>query len=409
MFLEPAKRDMLTTAPGWEMSLMKLQYTWRYVIIVFALLGATSVLAQEYNVVDLGVLPSYNSSINPGGSTGVGINNAGQATGTSAIGVNTNAVTHSFYWNGSTLTDLDSPSSNTTLIASAINTGGTITGTTESGRGFTWTSSGGLNTLALPSGEIYGTNPVDASAFGINAAGDVVGQATDESGELVEAAVWRANGVSSILSPEGAQFYSTANAINSSRTIVGKSFGDGTQEATMWVYNSGTDSWTAQTVGLTGTLGGTSGLANAINTAGDIVGQSARTPGNGIGAFIWHPGDTALTDLDPTDAFGNASANGINNSNFVVGNLGSRGAFIWDATDGMQNLQNLISAGNFTLSGAAGINDSGDIIATAADSADGLPHAVILTPIPEPATAVVALAGLSCLLIRTRKNTRHRD
>jgi uncharacterized membrane protein len=386
---------------------MKRQLIWRCAVMVVALLGAGSDFAQEYNVVDLGYLPSSNSNLNPSGSSGVGINNAGQATGTSGIGVGANNfVTHSFYWNGSTLTDLDSPSSNTSLIASAINTGGTITGTTESGRAFKWTSSGGLTVLGLPSGMVNGTLAVDASGFGINAAGDIVGQATDESGEEVQAAVFESGGSSQILTPEGTQFFSSANAINSSRTIVGKSFGDGTQEATMWTYNSGTDSWTAQIIGLTGTLDGTTGIANAINTAGDIVGQSARTPGQGIGAFIWHPGDTALTDLDPTDAFGNASALAINSSNFVVGNLGSHGAFIWDATDGMQNLQDLISAGNFTLTGAAGINDSGDIIATATDSADGLMHAVILTPIPEPATAAVALAGFGCLLIRTRKNTR---
>jgi uncharacterized membrane protein len=364
--------------------------------IALGLFTAVPALAQEYNVVDLGTLPSSNSNINPGGSTGVGINNAGQATGTASIGVNTNSVTHSFFWNGSTLSDIDSPSSTSTIIASAINAGGTIAGTTESGTAFTWTSGGGFSPLATPGGK------VDASAFGINAAGDVVGQATDESGEIVAGVVWRSGGANTLLIPANSLFFSTAKGINSSRTIVGNSFSDPTtQIATVWTYNSGTDSWTAQSIGALG--GGTSSAA-AINNAGDIVGQSPRGSGHGIGAVLWHPGDTSPTDLDPTDSLGNTFAEGINSSNDVVGDIGSHGAFIWDSADGIVNLQTLLDPSSiYTITGAMGINDNGDIIATATGSADGLPHAVILEPVPEPSAAALALVGFSLLLMTARR------
>jgi probable HAF family extracellular repeat protein len=381
---------------------VNIRSAWGCVIACLGFLG-TFAYGQDYNVIDLGYLPSSNSNLNPSGSTGLGINNADQATGTSGIGVGRNNFeTHSFYWNGSSITDLDSPSSNTSLFANAINSGGTIAGTTESGRAFTYTSSGGLTVLGLPSGLVNGTPPVDAAAFGINAFGDVVGNATDESGVEIETAVWEINGSSQILTPATSFLTSRAFAINSSRTIAGQSLGN-TTAPTIWIYNSGTDSWTPQSIG---SLGGTSGEAFAINNAGKVVGQSARTPGQGIGAFIWDSVH-GMQDLDPTDSLGNTQANGINSSDEVVGNIGSHGAFFWDTSDGIINLQTLIDPNSpFTLTGAAGINDNGDIIATATDSADGLSHAVILEVVPEPASALALFVGAGLLLSRSRRKMR---
>jgi probable HAF family extracellular repeat protein len=369
---------------------MKKNILYRAVIALGFL--AVPALAQQYNVIDLGLLPNSNPNINPGGTTGVAIDNAGEATGLSD-----NSVLHGFFWNGTTLSDMDSPSSTQGTIAHGIGPTGTVVGETDSGLAFTWTTGGGFNFLATPAGKI------DAAAWGINAAGDVAGQATDSSGTILAATVWRAGGANSLLSPAGAFFFSVGRGINNSRTVVGNSNDDGSSEvATVWNYNSTTDSWTAQSIGTL--TGGPDSSALAINNAGNVVGESARTPGNGVGAFIWHPGDTSLTDLDPTDSLGNTQANGINSSNDVVGNIGNRGAFIWDTSDGIVDLQTLLDpSSDFTLTGAAGINDNGDIIATATDSADGLPHAVILQPTPEPASAVIALGGLGYLLLSRRK------
>jgi uncharacterized membrane protein len=170
--------------------------------------------------------------------------------------------------------------------------------------------------------------------------------------------------------------------VRTSRTIAGISFGPSSDMATLWTYNSGSGTWSGQALG---TLGGTGSDAYDINTAGDVVGNASRSGGHGIGAFIWHPGDSSLTDLDPTRTFGlNTFATGINDNNEVVGSIAGEGAFVWDSVNGIRDLQTLIDPNSpFSLTDAKDVNDNGWIIGTATDSSDGRPHAVILEPITQ--------------------------
>ena len=148
------------------------------------------------------------------------------------------------------------------------------------------------------------------------------------------------------------------------------------------ITTPGSGTWTAQSLG---TLGGVGSDAFDINSAGNVVGYAARsTEVGGTGAFIWHPGDASVTDLDPSQDFGNTFASGINDNNVVVGSDTNGGAFVWDSAHGMRNLQDLIDpSAPYFVTDARDVNDNGWIIGTATNTNDNLPHAIIFKPISQ--------------------------
>src|SRR5262249_34939074 len=93
--------------------------------------------------------------------------------------------------------------------------------------------------------------------------------------------------------------------------------------------------------------------------------------------------------------------NGINASDQVVGYSG-QDAFVYDTNRGMVDLNALIDPlSGWHLDNATAINDAGQIVGTGINS-DGLTHAILLMPVPEPSTlvlAAIAFAGLA--IVRT--------
>jgi len=105
-------------------------------------------------------------------------------------------------------------------------------------------------------------------------------------------------------------------------------------------------------------LGGTISYANSINNAGLVVGNSFTAGNAAQHATLWN--GTVITDLNT----------------------------LLDAS--------AVSAG-WILQDAKGINASGWIVGTASNSISGFEHAFLLTPVPEPETYAMMLAGL-CLV-----------
>jgi len=76
-----------------------------------------------------------------------------------------------------------------------------------------------------------------------------------------------------------------------------------------------------------------------------------------------------------TDLGSNFSPAAVNDSGVIVG-----GQFV-DSNGTLQNLNNLIPAGSgYQIQNATGVNDNGQIVANAADTATGQTHALLLTP-----------------------------
>ena len=124
--------------------------------------------------------------------------------------------------------------------------------------------------------------------------------------------------------------------------------------------------WTNDTPTVLGTLGGGVAHPTAINNMGQVAGTS-QTAAGATDGFLYSNG--TMTDL------GSFTPAAINDNAVMVGgqNIDSGGT--------VQNLNNLIPAGSgYQIQNATGINDSGQIVANADDTATGQTHALLLNP-----------------------------
>jgi probable HAF family extracellular repeat protein len=171
-----------------------------------------------------------------------------------------------------------------------------------------------------------------------------------------------------------------AYEINNSGQVVGNYSLNGWHSA---LYDNGT--WTD--LGISG-----ESYAFAINNSGQIVGYSTNSFGTRI-AFLFDNG--AMTELGTLN--GNSTAYGINDIGQVVGSSGN--AFLWDSSNGMQNLNDFLpSSSGWTLTTANAINNAGQIVGNG--YINGEQHAFLMTVIPEPLSTTLFLVGGATLGFR---------
>jgi probable HAF family extracellular repeat protein len=162
---------------------------------------------------------------------------------------------------------------------------------------------------------------------------------------------------------------------------------------------------------LLGTLpGGSYSRANALNDAGQVVGE-ANSGGFRLG-FLWDGHN--MVGLTPTDAFDSAAAHDINAAGLIVGNAWQAhepwvtSAMLWE--NGVAHeLKDLVVNGDWLVHAALRVNDQGWIAGWGAvDNGDQPTHALLLVPVPEPETWAMLLAGLGLIGLRlSRPNHRH--
>jgi probable HAF family extracellular repeat protein len=325
--------------------------------------SANTASTTVYSLTDLGA--GANSSAS-------GINTTGQVVGNSPSGP--------FVWSsGSGITTFgtlptDSSSSLTGGIitaagANAISSNGTVVGTLSTNNGLTepfeWTAAGGY-VLLEP-----GARNAEASA--INSLGEVVGASGNGAIE------WSAAGVpTSIAVPV---WNSWATSINDSGNIVGYLIFDERTQALIWPAGRTT---ATNLPDLGANIFRTQPAS--INSNGQIVGEDAAPSGAGLDAFSMDDGN--ISDLGRLGGtFSEATA--INDGGVIVGNAntaaGATVGFVY-SNGVMSDLNTMLDASGsgWTVIEAAGINGSGDIVATAVY--DGIQHAILLTPDVAPTT-----------------------
>jgi len=330
-------------------------------------LAAPAAAATAYTITDLG-------SLGGGVTHGLAINASGQVTGDSIssqlvqvpcpvqqYGGPKKCFTNpddAFVWSNGTMTDLGTLGG-TFSQGVAINGSGEVVGTSSGkspGFGGAFLSNGhGMHQLSAP-----------AVAHGINDSGQIVGQCRDTQLLQNYACVVSSNGAITALPESNPSIecleISTipgltpaAIAINNNGQILGNCF---LNTAVVWTNDTPT---------VLPTLGGGSSTGTAISGNGQVVGTSQTSTGAEDG-FLWSNG--TMTDLG--SSFSPAA---VNDSGVVVG-----GQFVY-SNGNLQNLNNLIPPGSvYQIQSATGINDNGQIVANASDTATGQTHALLLTP-----------------------------
>ncbi len=295
----------------------------------------------------------------------------------------------------------------------ASNSGSVVVGTSyiseSSKEGFRWTPTGSIEGVGdLPGGD-YRSGMSAVSADGSILAGDASPSGNTEAVRWTETGGFERLGVMS-----GGTFSQVFDMSSDGSTVVGQGnhVVTGRDEAFRWTQQTGM-------VGLGDLTGGAIwSIAYGVSPTGSVVvGRSESALG--LEAFRWTLTDPAtgagtmsnLGDLSG-GTFG-SNAMDVSAEGSVVVGWGTSGigqeAFIWDAVNGMRNLQDVlvndfgIDMTDWTLTAAMAVSDDGLTIVGYGTNPLGNQEAWIAT-IPEPATlSLLALGGLALIRRWNRK------
>ena len=341
---------------------MKLRFATAFAVALMAATPAS--FAQSYNVKDLGAVAGDEVSV------GYGLNASGQAVGTSS---NPSAAIATLFSNGKAVS-LDNNSGDVS-IAAAINKNGELAGSfysTQTGTPF--------HAFVFSNGTFSDINsptlfPAGTKAAAINSLGEVVG-----TGYLTSSSFHVfvfSSGKMTDLGPPGS-VQAVPYGMNDAGQIVGSYYTSSTDKGS-FLYSNG------RFTNL-GAPAGTSTSAFAINSVGQVAGaiySSGAAHGGVYANGVW-------TDLGAYKGVA-THATGINTAGEIIGTAffpvqsyhpfipGKHVALLF-GNGGPSDLNNHIpSNSGFTLTDGIAINDSGEILCNAKNSA-GTERAVLLTP-----------------------------
>jgi probable HAF family extracellular repeat protein len=249
----------------------------------------------------------------------------------------------------------------------------------------------------LPNGE-------SAQALGINDVGKVGGWSKIAGGPIVVPTVWNGTTPTQLPTPFEGQYSAQGEArdLNNKGQIVGWG---GPGQALLWEEGN--------VVALDpGNIYGS--RANAINEAGEIVGYRGLF-NDEVTQYAAYWKDGNFIDLGVlTEADYSSEAFDINNQGIIVGASHMSGehgdnprAVIWDGGqiyDLNSFLADSVLEAGWQLLGATAINDKGQIVGYVYNR--GIDHSgsvFLLTPVPEPETYAMMLAGLGVIGIAARR------
>lgn len=318
---------------------------------------------------------------------------------------------------GQGLLDLGSfgtPGGGVSNRAQAINDDGLVVGYTWSVaaggyRAFAWQLGTGLVDLGdLPDGST--TSRADA----VNASGTAAGRASGQFSShptygnmsFNHAVRFDAPGVLLHLESHAeATLNSIVRGINDAGTTVGERQTPDGWRAIVWgadgaPLNLGT-LW-----GLGGSGAASDSFARDINNQGQVALQLPLA-GGGFGAAVWQAG-AGFTLIGQLDGY-SAGAQAINDQGLVVGVAGAAGAagtraFAWSASGGMVSLTALVdpaTSAGWLIGDATAVSEGGLIVGRGWHPTLGY-RGVLLSPVPELPSLLLAAAGVVALRLWTR-------
>ena len=333
--------------------------------------------ATTYSLTDLGALSD-------GLSEGFGIN----ATGV-VVGDSPNGTPHTgFVYNGS-LTPLGTLGGDESL-ARSINSAGLIVGESTDAAGNRYAFTATTPTTLTPLNPWGGTF---STAWRVNGS-YIVGQAENATAQL---RAFRSNGAATLdLGTLGGDT-SIGYGVNAAGQVVGQA--DTAAGIGHAFYHAGGATDTPVDLGALSTDATAASAAYAINNARSIVGWThtgSETTFN-LERHAFFKADGGLMQDLGALGFGDSVAYDINNQGQIVGAAGAAAVgFLYDTnTLQMVDLNTLVgNPQGWSITSARAINDSGWIVASASNGVET--HAVLLTPVPEPSTWALLTLGVGC-------------
>ena len=385
----PGLRPLITRMRGKKAGPLSAQIS--LLALGLAVCGTPAWAAPLYSVTDLGTIGGSSSQ-------GLAINATGQVAGQGFIAGD--AATHAVRWTGSVPTEL-LPPGGTASFGYGINASGQVSGYgTTSGSAvhaarWTGTTPADLGSLSI-------TND-GSTGYGINDSGQVAGYSNTGIGLNYHSVRWTGTTPADLGTFAGGTL-SIGYGINAAGQVAGFASGG--------AFSSHAVRWTGATPEDLGTLGGFDSVGYGINLSGQVAGYS-KLPGNEIShAVLWTgttPSDLGTLGGNAAFAYGvNASGAVVGMSATVAGSTTADHAFLYTGGT-MYDLGTLLTAGSGVTKLALGaatasINDAGQIAATG--TIGGQTHALRLSPVPEPATGALFIAGAMAMLAARRSHRR---
>jgi probable HAF family extracellular repeat protein len=320
----------------------------------------------SYTALDLGTLGGD-------GSSGTGINNAGQVTGSSSTTIPDDGVDHAFLYSNGKMTDLGTLGGISSL-SNSINDLGQVTGNSLTAAGIHHAflySNGTMKDLNILGDSI-------SSGLGINNLGAITGAVVPTTSYISNGFIYVNGNNTDLFTLAGNN--SPGFSINDSGQVTGYATNfDNKNHA--FIYKEGV-------LRDIGTLGGNYSYGHSINNLGQVAGYSTTTGNRARHAFVYM--DEQMKDIG-TLGGSESFATSINNSGHVVGYssaANNQGVHLFLYKDGiMYDVNNSISPNSgVRLVGNAGfggscreINDWGQIIANGLVGNNG--RAILLNPV----------------------------
>lgn len=342
-------------------------------VVIFCFINGTAALGVQYTITDLGTL---------GGqwTQAIALNDNGQVTGNSQ---DLNGYQHAFFWSSGQMTSIGTFGGRH-CCGYDINNDGVVVGWANSEYGYD------MFAQQLPFKYENGVltqigsfpMPRNGRALAINDIGQIALWG-DIDNNNNRASFLYYNGV--INSLEGS-FNPYPCAINNIGQVLG--------------YD-GTLNQNGQVTCVSIPVGRKNVYCMDINNSGKVVGESEAISSNSpTHAYLWVSPNNPI-DIGTFAPMSNTRANAINNSDQIVGILGTRAA-LW-GNNTIYDLNSMVHLDfPWVLTEAVDINVSGQILCNGF-WAGTVEHAFLLTPVPEPSGLLAFCGGVAGLLAFRRR------